>query len=128
MDKFDVKYKASGKNLNFYGKGTLYMHDTCLVFEGDMPKFRIPVLWWVYHKVLNVRTTRTVPYSAILRYDPRSFSSLLRGNFQQITYRLPDYRPQKVAFRILGPKPGKKDSFRTRLEEYMTVAKSLIVD
>ncbi len=136
MEKFDVKFNASGNNLKFYGKGTIYMYDTGLVLEGDMPKFRIPIILWVYHKLLNERTTRTIPYSVILYYNPRSrsftskapISSLFKAPQHQIIYQLPDGKSQSVMFGMLGSKRENALSFRTRLEEYVAVAKSLMVE
>jgi hypothetical protein len=135
MEKFDVKYDASGQDLKFYGKGVIYMHDTALVLEGDMPKFRIPLLLWAYHKLLNVRTTQTIPYSVILYYNPRSFTSLIhrplsfwvKGRHHQIIYQLPDGTSQKVMFKMLGSRRENDHSFRTQLEEYMAIARSLMV-
>ncbi len=131
MMKFDVKYMAPSRwKRSFSRKGTIYMYDTSLLLVGEMPTFRIPFIGWIYFdQVLCTRTTQTIPYSVILTYKSRHFSILYFLHlYHRITYRLPNGKKRTVAFRMLKPKRQNDNSFKTRLEEYMAIAKSLIVE
>jgi tetratricopeptide (TPR) repeat protein len=54
------------------GPGILDLEETGLVVDGDLPRFRIPIVDYFYHRILAVRCTRTIPYSAILDHRPVS--------------------------------------------------------
>lgn len=149
--KFDVNYSGH----EFYGKGAVYMYDTALILDGNAPKFHIPLLFRIYERVLDVRTSRTIPYSVILSHT--IFISNIR-----ITYKVSNMaKQQTVVFKVLDlhtplgttEKPGpesfdnlrnvlgpetieriqqaqadaeKNRFFLARLDEYLTITKSLI--
>ncbi len=109
----------------FSGKGSIFMYDTALVFEGSKPKFTIPFIEVasfieVAYQLLLIKTTKTVPYLTILKYNkPKS----IYDNYHKITYRLPTGKKCKIAFNVIR----KKDNiyFSNKLEEYLTVVSSL---
>jgi hypothetical protein len=128
--RFEVKY-ISRKNFwdifsapTFGGKGYVYLQDTALVLDGNIPKFDVSFMLDIYSKVLFVPTTRTIPYSVIVKYKK---PGLLRGNFHQITYCLPNGKKTSVWFRMTKPRRKQKDStFLSRLEDYLKTAKSFV--
>lgn len=124
--KFDVKYGAGGKG-GFIGKGTIHLYDTFMVLKGDMPKFRIPLINWFYHRMLCVPSTQTIPYSVISRHKSPPVFSLFYIFHHRITYQLPNGKKKTVLFKMRKPVRKNKQLFKTRLEEYMAIAKSFTV-
>ena len=100
--RYQLMYMSDGniggsiEHINFYGEGTVFMQDTVLVFKGNMPKFELWALWAIYQNVISVPTSRTVPYSTILKYNKPSFIS----GFHSIIYRLPDEKKCKIKFKM----------------------------
>ena len=134
--RFEVKYlryySGSGDihlfgsrkqlNLNFHGKGFVFLNENALVLQGNMPKFELPLLEYLFQKVLYIPTTRTLPYSTILRYKK---NNTLREK-HEITYRLPDGKKCCVKFLFTKSKQRNNKLFANKLEEYLTVAKSFV--
>ena len=59
----------STPKMEFQGKGTVHLHEIGLHAEGDMPRFTLPVLGRFYAPLFNARTSRTIPYSCITKYE-----------------------------------------------------------
>lgn len=111
----------SGKNFNFHGDGTLYLYDTFLIIEGNMPKFRIPLMDWAYQEILFVQSMLTVPYAVITKYH----SSKSSFGFK-IVYQLPDGHTRAIPLWMQSSHD--QDMLSTQLEQYMAMAKSLTVE
>jgi hypothetical protein len=113
----------------FYGKGSVFIYDTALIFEGSKPKFSIPLitklpipLIKVGYELLVIKTTRTVPYSTILNYKKQR----LPYNFHEIIYRLPNGRKCVIEFEITITGIEEENIYFTnKLEESLTVVRSL---
>jgi|GEM_PF-5101661 len=110
-------------NLNFQGKGFVFLNENALVLQGNIPKFELSFLNSFYQKVLYIPTTRTLPYSTILKYKK---TGILRRQ-HKITYRLPDGKRCVVRFLFTKSKKKNNKLFANQLEEYLTVAKSFIL-
>ncbi|AFZ16727.1 hypothetical protein [Allocoleopsis franciscana] len=108
-------------NLSFHGKGFIFLNENALILQGNMPKFELWILGYFFQKVLYIPTTRTLPYSTILKYKKPK----LWRKKHEITYRLPDGK--KCVVRFLLTKSTNKKIFANQLEEYLTVAKSFVV-
>lgn len=127
--RFDVKYFRSG--INFCGDGWVFVNDTSLICKGNIPKFNIGFLWVLYQKVLYVSTTRTIPYTTIIKY--KKPSGLRKAH--EITYRLPNGQKIMVKFELTGydnrydTKYGYyvDEIFTSQLEEYLAVAQSFVI-
>ncbi len=121
--RFEVIYRNSSEL--FYGKGSVFMHDTGLIFQGSIPQFTIPCLninlfyKLLAYKFLLQKTTRTVPYSTIINYEHRRYY-----RDHEIIYRLPNGIRIFISFSINETKEN-NISFSNKLEEYITVIKSL---
>ncbi len=138
--RFEVQYISFGvnwsiggssrKNINFRDEGSVLLQDLALVFQGNIPKFELGCLLglftFLYEKVLYVKTTRTVPYSAILKYiKPRG----AHNTTHQIIYRLPNGEQRIVKFDIFKfhrLQAKNDEEFASKLEEYINSAKSFI--
>ena len=113
-----MQFQVDYKNKFFYGKGSVFIYDTALVFEGSKPKFNIPLIQVAY-KLLLIKTTRTVPYSTILKHKkPKS----MYDGHHKITYRLPTGKKCDIAFDITIKEEN--IHFTNKLEEYLTVVSS----
>jgi hypothetical protein len=130
--KFEVNY-FSQKNFwdfsnyaTFSGKGFIFLQDTGLVLEGTVAKFEAISSMAMYEEEKNiffVSTTRTIPYSVIIKYKKTRFWH----NYHQITYRLPDGKKSKIGFRMTKPRIGQKNAaFTSKLEDYLKTVKSII--
>jgi hypothetical protein len=117
----DISIGGNNENLSFHGEGCVFIQDAALVFKGNMPKFKTGVLWTIYQKVIYVSSSRTVPYSSILKYKKSSFVS---GRSHSITYRLPNGRKCNIKFQMQKPAKKNDQMFATRLQEYLAVASS----
>jgi len=87
VPQMSLRDSLFGKPLNFYGAGSVALEETGIVVYGDLPKFTIPFFGRFYSKLLTERTTRTVPYSRIVR--------------QQTTGRWLSFSILKVLFLLL---------------------------
>ena len=115
----DRNIGGSIEYINFYGEGSVFMQDTVLVFKGNMPKFNDWGLLYILI-LFSIPTSRTVPYSTILKYDkPSSISG-----FHSIIYRLPDEKKCKIKFKIQKPTKESSQEFTVKLQEYLAVASS----
>ena len=114
----DSNIGGSIEYINFYGEGSVFMQDTMLVFKGNMPKFNGWALLSIYPNLFSIPTSRTVPYSTILKYDKPSFIS----GFHSIIYRLPDEKKCKIKFKIQKPTKESSQEFTVKLKEYLAVA------
>ena len=130
--KFEVNYFSQKKfwgfsnYANFSGKGFIFLQDTGLVLEGTVAKFEAISRLMSSEDEKNiflVSTTRTIPYSVIIKYKKTRFWH----NYHQITYRLPDGKKSKIAFRMTKPRIGQKNAaFTSKLEDYLKTVKSII--
>ena len=122
--KFDVKYLAYG--LNFQGKGCVFVNETALIFQGNMPKFPKfnlgGIFFPVWQKVTYVSTTTTVPYATIIHHERPSF---LR-KAHEIIYLLPNGKKDAVRFQITKSKKRHNKMFTSQLEENLAIAKSFV--
>ncbi|MDZ7962864.1 MAG: hypothetical protein RMY34_34190 [Aulosira sp. DedQUE10] len=119
-----MRFQLNYDNNFFSGEGSVFMYDIALVFEGSQPKFTIPFIQNAY-KLLFIQTTRTVPYSTILKYRK---SQRING-YHQITYRLPNGKKCKIGFRMMNEHHKKNNiSFAIKLEEYLAVVNSFSGD
>lgn len=115
-----MRFKVIYDNNFFSGEGSVFMYDTALVFEGSQTKFTIPFIQGFY-QLLLIKTTRTVPYSTILKYKKPRYPY---NGSHKITYKLPNGRKCDIAFHIIGT--DEEDiSLTNKLEEYLTVFSSL---
>lgn len=126
--KFEVKYISRKFFWDFFsgptfgGKGYVFLQDTALVFDGNIPKFDVSFMLDIYQKVIFVPTTRTIPYSVILKYRKPRFWI---GNYHQITYRLPNGKKSNIWFQMTKPRRKQKDTaFLNKLEDALNTAKS----
>ena len=130
---FAVNWSIGGspkKNINFQGEGSVLLQDVALVFQGNIPKFELGCLLglftFLYEQVLYVKTTRTVPYSAILKYiKPRGE----HNTTHQINYRFPNGEQRILKFDIIRfhrLQARNDEEFACKLEEYINSAKSFI--
>jgi hypothetical protein len=129
--KFEVNY-FSRRNFwdfsnipTFSGKGFIFLQDTGLVIEGNVAKFEVISLFMNNEekKILLVSTMRSIPYSVIIKYKKTRFWH----NYHQITYRLPNGKKSKIAFRMTKPRIGEKNAvFTSKLEDYLKTVKSII--
>lgn len=117
----NVSFGGNNENLNFYGEGSVFIQDTALVFRGNMPKFQTGILWAIYQRVISISSSRTVPYSSILKYKKPSFMS---GSIHQIIYRLPDGKKCNIKFQMQKPVKKNDQIFATRLQEYLVASSS----
>lgn len=122
-----MRFQVNYVNDFFYGKGSVFMYDTALIFEGSKPKFslitKLPLpLIKVGYELLVIKTTRTVPYSTILNYKkPR-----LPYNFHEIIYQLPNGKKCVIKFKITITGIEEYNIYFTnKLEESLTVVRSL---
>jgi hypothetical protein len=109
----------------FSGKGFIFLQDTGLVIEGTVAKFEAIFLLMSENEknIFFVSTTRTIPYSVIIKYKKTRFWH----NYHQITYRLPDGKKSKITFRMTKPRVGQKNAaFTSKLEDYLKTVKSII--
>ncbi|MDZ8240269.1 MAG: hypothetical protein RMZ69_24500 [Nostoc sp. ChiQUE01a] len=114
--QFQVNYDSKF----FFDEGLIFMYDTALVFKGSKPKFFIPFIRYFYQLVF-IQTTRTVPYSTILKYRK---SKRING-YHQITYRLPNGKKCKIGFTMMNEHRNENNiSFASQLEEYLAVVNS----
>lgn len=77
--KFEVNYTNQ-----FNRKGAIYMYDTALILDGYMPKFYIPMIG-VFYQLIYFRTSRTIPYSVILKHQNRTTYHILTYNGKKCT-------------------------------------------
>lgn len=68
--------------------------------------------------MLNIKTTRTIPYSMILKYKSPFFFSKTHN----LIYKLPNGKKRKVMFKISYKKNSKV--FATKIKEYMATVNS----
>ena len=112
---------SSKKNIGFQGEGSVILQEIALVFQGNIPKFKLgfllDIFTFVYEKALYVKSTRTVPYSAIIKYTN------LAG-VHHINYRLPNGKHCIVKFAM--DKMRDDEEFTSKLEEYINSTKSFI--
>ena len=129
--KFNVKYSGSWttdvsdiftSGIQFWGEGWVFVNDTALICQGNMPKFNLGGLAALYQKVLYVSTTRTIPYATIIKY--KKPSGLRKAH--EITYRLPNRKKVTVNFQMTKPKKRHDEMFTSQLEEYLAVAQSFV--
>lgn len=121
--QFDVKfypYKqlfAAQQQLRFFGKGVVFLHDTGIIFQGNSPKLDVWGLDELLGKPLFAITTRTVPYSTILRYrHPRFFHKR-----HEIIYKLPDNKKCLISFSLMNKTYDL--TLKNKINEYVTVNK-----
>ncbi|MEZ6129079.1 MAG: tetratricopeptide repeat protein [Planctomycetaceae bacterium] len=73
-DRFEVRFTQpafrfiSRRLLNFFGKGTLYLLETGLVVDGNLPRVSLPFIDRWYHSIVGAPTSRTIPYSMIVQH------------------------------------------------------------
>lgn len=128
--RFEVKYSGYGDihifgfrkpiHLNIHGKGFINLSENALVLQGSMLKFEVPLIYFCYKKVLYIPTTRTLPYSTILKYKK---PGLCRRR-HEITYRLPGEKKCVFKFKITKYSRSNNKLFANQFKEYLTVAKS----
>ena len=130
--KFEVNYFSLRDFWDFSdfpilsGKGFIFLQDTGLVLEGYVAKFEVISIFMSNEtkKAILVSTTRTIPYSVIIKYKKPKF---WQGAYHQITYRLPNGKKSKIAFRMTIPRRGQKNAaFTSKLEDYLKTVKSII--
>lgn len=127
--RFEVQYLANYSilsrskkiSLNFLTKkGFIFLNETGLVLQGKISKINLGLLYSFYDKVLDIETTRTIPYSTILYYK----NATLFSRAYKIIYRLPDGKNCIVSFIMIGSqRKNNTELFTTKLEEYLAVAK-----
>jgi len=72
--KSDVKFSSTSSFVmlspkkEFQGKGAVFLGETGLLADGNLPRFTIPLIGWFYSALFCARTTRTIPYSRIANY------------------------------------------------------------
>ena len=72
--KSDVKFSSTSSFVmlsprkEFQGKGAVFLGETGLLADGNLPRFTIPLIGWFYSALFCARTTRTIPYSRITSY------------------------------------------------------------
>ncbi|MDJ0681332.1 MAG: hypothetical protein QNJ18_15850 [Xenococcaceae cyanobacterium MO_167.B52] len=119
--KFDVKYLTT--NFNFQGKGRVFVNDTALIFQGNLPKFNVGPLAVLDQDFFYVLTSRTVPYASIIQYKKPSDLRIAH----KIDYRIQNGKKIKIKFKMMIKSKKKDDEmFTSRLEEYLNVAQSFV--
>jgi len=116
--QFNVRYVRY--KIQFHGVGSVFLNDTALIFEGNVSKFHIPLIKYLYQNfyenVIFVKTIKTVPYSTILS------GKKISEDCCKIDYRLPNGKKTGIKF-VMAEKKTKV--FLNKLEEYMTAVKNL---
>lgn len=123
--KFNIKYVDEIGN--FRGKGAVFINDTALIFKGNIPKFDIfafagsavsRIINQIYAKVLYVSTSRTIPYTTIVKYKkPSGFNQS-----HAIHYKLPNDQKVIIGFKMIE----NNEIFTSKLEEYLAIVQSFV--
>ena len=108
------------KEILFDGDGTVFFQDTALVFKGNIPKFELWFLDRIFQKVLYIKTSRTVPYSTIIKHKKPGINKI-----HSITYKLPDGSNASVRFKMKSPVRKNNQGFINKLNDYLSASDSL---
>jgi hypothetical protein len=118
--KFDVTFNSN----KIVGPGSLYLDETGIVAEGDVPRFFLPLLsgrsW--FRQIICSRGMRTIPYSRIVKYK----SPGLFGRQHTIVYRLPGRSKTSVVFTMASKTKQDSAEFAARFHEYNTAMKQFL--
>jgi hypothetical protein len=121
-------------DLTLLGLGNVFIHETGLVLEAQVPKlilgwlFRIgyvdKILWFIYRKTLCSKTSITVPYSQILIYKKIGIFKKMH----MIVYKpLNSYGENiTVKFRLLRSSKQQEKEFYKILKDSLDTVQSIL--
>ena len=121
--KFEVKFRPASfaRNLDLIGPGAVYLDETGIVVEGDIPRIYVPLVYRILRQIICATGVRTIPFSKIVQYRP---PSLWKGGVHQIQYVLPDKSRKTVSFKMRHRRNENNNEFTTRFAEYRAAAQS----
>jgi hypothetical protein len=116
--RFTIPFTQS-QPLKFFGRGTVHFEETALVFEGHQALFYFFGLTWIGQKFLCDATTRTVPYSQVVRHRRPNYVTSFSHH---VHFKQPDGLVAAFGFKMLGRRRQRSFDLTLRLEEYMISA------
>lgn len=128
------RFDSGPSDLTLLGLGNVFIHETGLLLEGEVPKlalgwlFRVSyvneILWFFYRKTFCSRTSITVPYSQILIYKK---IGIFRNRHMIIYKPLNSYGENiTVKFRLLRSSKHQEKEFYKILQDSLDTVQSLL--